>query len=149
GVGPGRRAAGGAVMRPADRLVTASAVATMLGALTMLPITQDRGYLGWSLLVVLLLGLGAAIVRRTAAREIGALASHLVLLPGFLVLLALSLRGPDRGDANVLETLARLTGSAVEHLQGQSAPMDPHPGVQWLMVAAVGVAIDRKSTRLN
>lgn len=128
-------------MRPAERLLVASAAATMLGALTMMPITQDRSYLGWSLVLVLLLGAAGAVARRTPARDLGALAGQLIVLPVVLLLLALGLRGPEQAEYGLLDSLGWLSTSAVEHLRSQAAPMERQPGVLWLMVAGAGLAM--------
>jgi len=139
-------------MRGYDRLAIAAAVATMLTSLTLLVATQDRSYLGWSLLLVTLMtGIGAA-VRRTRAAEGGALLAQLVVLAGYLFSLGwwtlgpvsagAATEGPDgTGVSTPFAWIGRLIASGIGHMQQQSAPMQPHDGVVWLMVAAVGIVL--------
>ncbi|MFW6596980.1 transglutaminaseTgpA domain-containing protein [Propionibacteriaceae bacterium Y2011] len=130
-------------MRTTDRLAIATGVAMMLATFTLLPITQDRSYLGWSfLLIVLVCGVGA-VLRRTRWGDLGATSAQLVTAAGFLLVFSRLVPRPGAadGDDDVFVGIARLAVSATEHLQTQSAPMESHPGVLWLTVAVVGALL--------
>lgn len=133
-------------MRAYDRLAVACGAATLLAASTLMVTTQDRSYLGWSLLLVGLMTAAGAVVHRTRAGDGGALLAQVVVLAGFLLTLGWWALGPGTSglaDPSIepLDWIGRLASAGVGHLQSQSAPMVFHTGVVWLMVATVGVAL--------
>lgn len=135
-------------MRAYDRLALAAAVATLLAALTLTVTTQDRSYLGWSVLLVAVLTAVGAVVRRTRAGDLTAFGAQVVALAGFLAAFAWWGLASDRpavtapgAEIDLFSWLGQLTGSGIEHLRGESAPMAPHPGVLWWMVCIVGVTL--------
>lgn len=125
-------------MRSSDRLILASIAATALAMLTLIPITQDRSFLLWSVLVLLAVGLVTGLVRRSRLGEGAALVVELIAVVLALGGLAAVLSDSGGGPFAAVSSLA---ASGVEHLQTQSAPMQSAPGVVWLMVTAVSGAL--------
>lgn len=125
-------------MRPTERMTAAVVIATVLAAVPLFPLTQDRQYL----VLTLSLAAGSAILavaaRRLRLPEV--VARLLLLVPGVLGVVLLF----DRIGDLVLDT--------TEFVAVSYAPMDPHPGfrlltafVLWLLflvteALAVGLA---------
>lgn len=123
-------------MRGSDRLVLASAVAVLLIGFTARPLTADSSYLGQSWLVVLVLAALTAGLRRARLGAGAVLAAQLVGLAVLLPVLASF--APGRGDSWYPSYLA-LWRQGLEHMQHQSAPMEPDAGVKVIFVSVIGL----------
>jgi transglutaminase-like putative cysteine protease len=118
-----------------DRWVTAVTVAVLLASTTLLPLTNDRAYLVLSSILVVILGLLSLVLRRFRVGDVAVLGFQAITLAGFVF--AVSLGMP--GEGNPFIRFSRLLAEATTHMQTQAPPMDPHPGVRLLFVAAIGL----------
>ncbi|WP_432559186.1 transglutaminaseTgpA domain-containing protein [Granulicoccus sp. GXG6511] len=119
-----------------DRFAIAVTVAVLLASLTLLPLTQDGGYLALSSVLVLILGAISLVLRRFRLGDLAVLGFQSLALVGFAFAVSLGLGGDD---GNPFSRFVGLFGEATNHLQTQSAPMEPNPGVRLLFVTAIGV----------
>lgn len=119
-----------------DRWIIAVTVAVLLASTTLLPLTEDRGYLVPSSVLVLLLGLVSLVLHRFRVGALAVLGFQTVTLAAFVFVASL---GMAAGEGNPLVRFGRLFSEATEHMQTQAPPMDPNPGVRLLFVTAVGV----------
>ncbi len=120
-------------------MTVALVAAVLLSAVSLFPLTSDRGYLWLTFGLTSASAVLTAAARRLRLKE--ALVRVLVLVPGAVVLFALR----SRLDEIVRET--------TEHVASAYAPMEPHAGfrllsalVLWLLfvvVESVAVALDR------
>ncbi len=120
-------------MRADTRLGVATVVAMGLATLTVLPLTSDRTFvvLTW-LGIALLCTLGLVLRRRGAGAGLTFASQLLVLVVSSLVLAyALS------GDADLVTRYPRLWARGVLHMQTQSSPMAPDPGVLLIFVTTI------------
>jgi transglutaminase-like putative cysteine protease len=126
----------GGRLRDTDRLGIATTVAMILATYTLLPLTTDRSFLGASwLLIMLIAGIGVGL-RRLRLGEITVAAAQVVVLVGDLFVLATSLPGRDEAWYDHVGMLWR---AGIEHMQTQSAPMEPNDGVKLIFVTTIGV----------
>ncbi|MDO5682335.1 MAG: DUF3488 and transglutaminase-like domain-containing protein [Propionibacteriaceae bacterium] len=119
-----------------DRFTIAVTVAVLLASITLLPLTQDAGYLALSSVLVLILGGISLVLRRFRLGDLAVIGFQAFALVGFAFAVSLGLGGED---GNPFTRFVALFREATQHLQTQSAPMEPHPGVRLLFVTAVGV----------
>jgi transglutaminase-like putative cysteine protease len=126
----------GGRLRSTDRLGIATALAMVLASFTVLPLTSDRAFLGSSwLLIALIAGVGIAL-RRLRLGPLTVTLAQVVVLVAYLFVLVVSMPGESQGWSDHLENLIR---SGIEHMQTQSAPMDPNDGVKLMIVSTIGV----------
>jgi transglutaminase-like putative cysteine protease len=126
----------GGRLRDTDRLGIATSVAMILATFTVLPLTDDRSYLGGSwLLILLIAGVGVGL-RRLRIGEITVAGAQVVVLIGYLFVLATST--PGRSEV-WYDHIGLLWRDGIEHMQTQSAPMEPNDGVKLMFVATIGV----------
>jgi len=123
-------------MRASDRLVIAVAVAVILGAFTLRQLTEDRGYVISSILLVLAIAGVTLVLRRLHLVAGVVFAAQVLVLSGGTLLLAATL-APVRVDG-YWRNLASLVPAAAQHMREQAAPMEPNSGVTFLLVVAVG-----------
>jgi len=120
-------------MRADTRLSLATVVAMGLATLTVLPLTGDRTFvvLTW-LGTALLCTLGLVLRRRGAGVSLTFATQLLGLVVGSLVLAyAIS------GDPDLVARYSRLWARGVLHMQTQSSPMAPDPGVLLIFVTTI------------
>ncbi len=122
-------------MRAPDRMIVAVTLAAGLAALTLTPLTEDRGFLGLGWLLLLLLGVVTFALRRLRLGAGAVLAVQAAVLVAFVLALAAS--GPGRGEEWFRHYPAQWV-SGIEHMQTQAAPMAPNPGVTVIFVTVVG-----------
>lgn len=117
----------------------AVAVSMILAAVTMMPLTSDRGYLLLAGMTVIILEAGSVVGRsmRLASWAIHAL-QGLVLL-ALIVGLGLSAARSIHIGGPLPQQLWRLYLHSSMVVQTESAPMPADAGVRWLMVALVGL----------
>ena len=120
-------------MRPDTRLSLATAFAMGLATLTVLPLTSDRTFvvLGW-VGTALLCTLGLVLRRRGAGAGLTFAAQLLGLVVGSLVLAYVL-----SGDSDLVTRYPRLWARGVLHMQTQSSPMVPDPGVLLIFVTTI------------
>ncbi|RYZ26392.1 MAG: hypothetical protein EOP01_09105, partial [Propionibacteriaceae bacterium] len=112
-------------MRADTRLSLATVVAMGLAALTVLPLTSDRLFVPATWLGTVLICAAGLVLRRRGAGVGLTLATQLLgVLVGSLVLAY-----AVGGDAHLVTSYPRLWARGVLHMQTQSSPMDPDPGV--------------------
>ncbi|HET9647167.1 MAG TPA: DUF3488 and transglutaminase-like domain-containing protein [Microlunatus sp.] len=126
----------GGRLHSSDRLGLATAIAMVLASFTVLPLTTDRGFLGLCWLLIGLMAGAGIVLRRLRLGALTVTAAEIAVLLVFLFLLISSV--PSRGEG-FSEQLADLLQSGILHMQTQSAPMAPDPGVRLMIVAAVGL----------
>jgi transglutaminase-like putative cysteine protease len=122
-------------MRSDTRLSLATVVAMGLATLTLLPLTGDRlfvlaTWVGTALLCTLglvLRRLGAGVGVTVASQLLGLVVGSLAL--AYLV----------SGDPDLVTRYPRLWARGVLHMQTQSSPMDPDPGVLLIFVTTIGL----------
>lgn len=124
-------------MRNDDRLTLASFVATVLAMLTLLPLTQDRGFLLPGAIAAGMIAVAGVLLRRSR------LANDAVVLIGqclvLLIILALYAGMMPAVSDNPFANFAGQYGASVEHLRTQAAPMEPNGPIRLLFTTAVGV----------
>ncbi|MDN5725825.1 MAG: DUF3488 and transglutaminase-like domain-containing protein [Propionibacteriales bacterium] len=124
-------------MRSDDRLTLASLIATILATLTLLPLTQDRGFLVPAFITALAVaGTGVLLRRNRLTNEAVVLVGQVVVLLIILVLYAGMM--PAVSD-NPFANFAGQYGAAVDHLRSQAAPMEVNRPIRLLFTTAVGV----------
>lgn len=124
-------------LRPSDRSAIAVVLAVGLAALTLTPLTQDHTFLGPSWLLILIVGVLSAGLRRFGLGSVPVLLTQVVVwVVGVLLLAtrmpALTAQGP------IAQVFAEY-GAAVVHMRDQSAPMEPNDGVRLLLISALGL----------
>ncbi|MEN0070102.1 MAG: DUF3488 domain-containing protein, partial [Propionicimonas sp.] len=105
-------------MRPVERLTLALVVASLLAAVPLFPLTQDRLYLGLTLALTGGSALLATLARRLRLAD--AVARLAMLVPGALLVVLLFDRLPD------------LLSDTTTFVAESFAPMAPHPGFRLL-----------------
>ncbi|MGI3783643.1 MAG: DUF3488 domain-containing protein, partial [Janthinobacterium lividum] len=120
-------------MRPDARLSLATFVAMALATLTLLPLTADRSFVVLSWLGTALLCAVGLVLRRRGG---GAALTFATQLLG-LVVGSLALAYVQSGDADLLTRYPRLWARGVLHMQTQSSPMAPDPGVLLIFVTTI------------
>ncbi len=123
------------MLTPSDRSAIAVTFALVLASFTLRPLTEDVSYLSLSVILILILMLVAAVLRRLRLNNGIVLGLQVVVLVVFLGSVVISLGGSE-GFADQVVILFQ---SAAEHMRTQAAPMPPQPGVKLLLVAAIGV----------
>lgn len=123
------------MVRSTDRSAIAVAFALILASFTLRPLTQDISYVSLSVVLILVLMLVAAVMRRLRLNNGLILGLQVLVLLVFVSSVVLSLGG----SGGFFEQLVALFQSAAEHMRTQAAPMPPQAGVKLLLVAAVGV----------
>lgn len=120
-------------MRADTRLSLATVVALGLATLTLLPLTSDRAFVPLTWLGTVLLGILGLVLRRRGAGPSLTFATQLLgLVVGSLVL-AYGLSG----DPDLVTRYPRLWARGVLHMQTQSSPMGPDPGVLLIFVTTI------------
>ncbi|HHV22600.1 MAG TPA: hypothetical protein GXZ30_13890 [Propionibacterium sp.] len=119
-----------------DRFAVAVTFAVLLASITLLPLTEDVGYLALSSVLVLILGAISLVLRRFRLGDVAVIGFQTIALLGFTFAVSLGLGGED---GNVFSRFIALFGEATHHMRTQTAPMEPNPGVRLLFVAAIGV----------
>ncbi len=122
------------MIRPVDRTWIATAVAGLIGAMTLLPLTSDAGYLYPSWLLIAVLSVAAIVGERLRLAK--------VIVNGIQVLLAAALAislaiGPGPADVAWYARLVPLLRSGYNHIQTSAAPMPPEPGAQIILTLIV------------
>ncbi|GAA3628553.1 transglutaminase family protein [Microlunatus ginsengisoli] len=126
----------GGRLRSSDRLGLATGVAMVLATFTVVPLTTDRAFLPTSwVMILLIVGIGVGL-RRLRLGELTVASAQVVVVLAFVFVLAISMPGPGQTWSDHLASLLR---SGTEHMQTQSAPMEPNDGVRLMIVATVGV----------
>ncbi len=118
-------------MRTTDRLWIAVAFAGGLGSLTLLPLTQDTGYLApvW-VMVAVLAGVAIGAERLRVAKPLTTLVQFVLTVVMFLMLAA----GAGRQDLSWWQRLLPLVRTGYDHIRSTEAPMPPNDGVQLIFV---------------
>lgn len=126
-------------MRTGERLTVALVAAVLLSAVSVFPVTNDRGYLWFSFALLAASALIAIGARRMRISE-GAI-RLLVLAPGLLVVVLL------------WDRLGDITAETASYVAAAYAPMEPHAGfrllsalVLWLLyiiAEAIAVGLER------
>ncbi|SEQ61323.1 transglutaminase family protein [Microlunatus flavus] len=120
-------------MRPDARLTLATVVAMVLATFTVLPLTSDRTFLPVTWLGTALVCVLGLVLRRFKAGAALAFAAQLLgVVLGSLVLAYLL-----SGDAELLVRYPRLWARGVLHMQTQSSPMAPDPGVLLIFATTI------------
>ncbi len=121
-------------MRPSDRTWIAVTLAGGIGALTLLPLTADSGYLYPAWLMIALLGVVAVVGDRLRLSKPVVNAIQLLLATAMAISLAIA---PGPSDVTWFGRLVPLLRSGYNHIRTQSAPMQPDPGAQIILVLVV------------
>lgn len=121
-------------MRPSDRTWIAVTLAGGFGALTLLPLTTDSGYLYPAWLMIGLLGVVAVVGDRLRLSKPVVNAIQLLLATAMAISLAI---GPGPSDVAWFGRLVPLLRSGYDHIRTQSAPMQPDPGARIILVLVV------------
>jgi len=120
-------------MRADTRLTLATVVAMALATLTVLPLTSDRSFVPLTWLGTALLCVLGLVLRRLGAGVGLTLASQLLgLVVGSLVLAYVL-----SGDPDLLGRYPRLWARGILHMQTQSSPMAPDPGVLLIFITMI------------
>ena len=120
-------------MRSDVRLGLATFVAMALATLTVLPLTTDRTFVPVTWLGIALVCALGLVLRRVGAGAALTVAGQLVgVVLGSLVLAYLL-----SGDADLVVRYPRLWARGVLHMQTQSSPMAPDPGVLLIFVTSI------------
>lgn len=123
-------------MRTTDRLTLAVAFAMLLGSASLMPLTQDRGFLVLGAATILLIEAISLAGRRL---RLPGLAVHLIQALALLVIaVSLGLYSMPAGTRS-LGHLVALWRDSILVVRVQVAPMAAHPGVRWLMVLLLGI----------
>lgn len=123
------------MLRPTDRSAIAVTFAMVLASFTLRPLTEDVSYLSLSVILILILMLVAAVMRRLRLNNAIVLGLQVVVLAVFVGSVVVSLGG----TGGFVDQVVVLFQSAAEHMRTQAAPMPPQPGVKLLLVAAIGL----------
>ncbi|HET7723148.1 MAG TPA: DUF3488 and transglutaminase-like domain-containing protein, partial [Propionibacteriaceae bacterium] len=121
-------------MRPVDRLWVGSAIAGAIGAMTLLPLTADAGYLYPSWLVIAVLSVAAVVGDRLRLAKVAVNAIQLLLAAALAISLAI---GPGPSDVVWYGRLVPLLRSGYDHIQTSAAPMPPDAGAQIILTLIV------------
>ena len=120
-------------MRADTRLSLATVVAMGLATLTVLPLTSDRVFVPATWLGIVLVCAAGLVLRRRGAGVSLTLATQLLgVVVGSLVLAY-----AVGGDADLVTSYPRLWARGVLHMQTQSSPMEPDPGVLLIFATAL------------
>ena len=121
-------------MRPVDRLWIGTAIAGVIGGMTLLPLTSDAGFLYPSWLLIAVLSVAAVIGDRLRLAKVAVNGIQLLLAAALAVSLAI---GPGPGDVVWYARLVPLLRSGYDHIQTSAAPMPPDPGAQIILTLIV------------
>lgn len=117
-------------MRAVDRLWIATAIAGVVGAMTLLPLTADASYLYPAWLLIAVLSVAAVVGDRLRLAKVVVNAIQLLLAAALAISLAI---GPGPADVAWYARLVPLLRSGYDHIQTSSAPMDSDPGAQIIL----------------
>lgn len=121
-------------MRAVDRIWIATAVAGVIGAMTLLPLTADNSYLFPSWLLITVLCVAAVVGDRLGLAKPIVNGIQTLLAAALAVSLAI---GPGPSDVAWYARLVPLLRSGYNHIQTESAPMSPDPGAQIIFMLIV------------
>ena len=125
-------------MRATDRSTVAVVLAVFLVTFTVLSLTSDTTILGIGWLLMGLLGVATAALRRTALPSTAVLAGQLVVWLGFVLGFSVSLEG--NGQPWPQHFVAEWV-SGIQHMQSQAAPMSPNDGVKLIFLCVIGLVL--------
>ncbi|HEX8488534.1 MAG TPA: DUF3488 and transglutaminase-like domain-containing protein, partial [Propionibacteriaceae bacterium] len=125
-------------MRGSDRSTVAVVLAVFLASFTLTPLTETASFLGPTWLLLMLVGVATAMLRRTSLSAPAVLALQLVLWLGFVLALSGSMEG--EGEPWYQHFVAQWT-SGVLHMQSQASPMGPNDGVTLIFVCSLGLIL--------
>jgi transglutaminase-like putative cysteine protease len=125
-------------MRGSDRSTVAVVLAVFLVSFTLTPLTETASFLGLTWLLLILVGVATAMLRRTGLSPLAVLALQLVLWLAFVLALSNSMEG--EGEPWYQHFVAEWT-SGVQHMQSQASPMGPNDGVTLIFVCALGLIL--------
>jgi transglutaminase-like putative cysteine protease len=121
-------------MRAVDRIWIATAVAGVIGAMTLLPLTADASYLYPSWLLIAVLSVAAVVGDRLRLAKVIVNGIQVLLAGALAISLAI---GPGPADVAWYARLVPLLRSGYNHIQTSAAPMDPDPGAQIILTIIV------------
>ncbi len=121
-------------MRAVDRTWIGTAVAGLIGAMTLLPLTEDASYLFPSWLVIVVLSVAAVVGDRLRLAKVAVNGIQLLLAAALAISLAI---GPGPADVAWYARLVPLLRSGYDHIQTSAAPMPTDPGAQIILTLIV------------
>jgi transglutaminase-like putative cysteine protease len=121
-------------MRAVDRIWIATAVAGVIGAMSLLPLTADASYLYPSWLLIAVLSIAAVVGDRLRLAKMIVNGIQLLLAGALAVSLAI---GPGPADVAWYARLIPLLRTGYNHIQTSAAPMPPDPGTQIILTLVV------------
>lgn len=125
-------------MKDTDRSALAVAIAMVLASFVLHPLTQDSSYLGLSWVLIVLLGVVSVVLRRLHANSAVVFGAQLGVWAVATLVIAAQLPAV-RSETGLFDHVGALFGSAVGHMQTQSAPMTPNDGVKLLFVSCLAL----------
>jgi len=121
-------------MRPVDRLWIATTIAGFIGAMTLLPLTEDASYLYPAWLLIAVLSVAAVVGDRLRLAKVVVNGIQILLAAALAVSLAI---GPGPSDVAWYARLVPLLRSGYNHIQTSAAPMPADPGTQIILTLIV------------
>ena len=121
-------------MRAVDRTWVGTAVAGLIGAMTLLPLTEDASYLFPSWLLIVVLSVAAVVGDRLRLAKVAVNGIQILLAAALAISLAI---GPGPTDVAWYARLVPLLRSGYDHIQTSAAPMPTDPGAQIILTLIV------------
>jgi len=121
-------------MRAIDRIWIATAVAGVIGAMTLLPLTADASYLYPSWLLIAVLSIAAVVGDRLRLAKVIVNGIQILLAGALAISLAI---GPGPADVAWYARLIPLLRTGYDHIQTSAAPMPPDSGAQIILTLVV------------
>ena len=129
-------------MRATDRSTIAVIISVMLACLTVTPLTQESGFIGFSWVLIMAIGAASVGLRRAGLASSAVLTAQIVILLIYSLGLSLTLSSPISAPGTPwFEHYPALWASGIEHMRTQASPMDPNNGVTLIFVTVIGMIL--------
>jgi len=127
-------------MRVSDRSTIAVIISVMLACLTVTPLTQDAGFVGFSWILIIAIGAASIGLRRAGLASTAVLIAQIVILLVYSLGLSLTLTNPTSAlGTRWFEHYPQLWAAGIEHMRTQASPMEPDNGVTLIFVTVIGL----------
>ena len=127
-------------MRASDRSTIAVIISVMLACFTVIPLTQDASFVGFSWILIIAIGAASLGLRRAGLASAAVLIAQIVILLVYSLGLSLTLTNPATAlGTRWFQHYPQLWAAGIEHMRTQASPMEPDDGVKLIFVTVIGL----------
>jgi transglutaminase-like putative cysteine protease len=127
-------------VRASDRSTIAVMISVMLACFTVIPLTQDSSFIGFSWILIIAIGIASLGLRRAGLAGGAVLTAQIVILALYSLGLSLTLTSPTSEIGTPwFEHYPSLWAAGIEHMRTQASPMEPDNGVKLIFVTVIGM----------